>query len=408
MGTITPRKRKDGSIAYRAEVVRKRDRKIVLKLVETFDRLKAAETWIEAKEKALARPGALDAAIAAKKTPVRSTLGDAIDRTLTGRVKEVGRTTKDNLRIVGRNEISNLKCEDVESRHIVDLARELHEAGREPATVGNILSSLGKVFSLARPAWGFQLNPQAMPDALEVCRELGLIKRSAKRKRRPEIDELDKLMEHFQSYEGRRSDALPMRRLTGFGIFGMRRLGETCRLLWKDFEPDHKDGPRILVRDMKHPGEKVGNDVWCRLTPEAVAIIEAMPRIDERIFPYSAATASTNFTRACEVLRIEDLEYRDLRRDGISRIIEMGISNIALVREFSGHRTLSALEHYVSLKRIDGDKYAGWRWLAVVTEPLSRKAAATPLRQRRGADQSGRQGPLRGRHGRPSGSSLPS
>ena len=34
MGTITPRKRKDGSIAYRAEVVRKRDRKIVLKLVD--------------------------------------------------------------------------------------------------------------------------------------------------------------------------------------------------------------------------------------------------------------------------------------------------------------------------------------------------------------------------------------
>jgi integrase len=214
-------------------------------------------------------------------------------------------------------------------------------------------------------------------------------------------------MEHFLAYEGRRSDALPMRRLSAFGIFSLRRLGETCRLLWKDYEPDHKDGPRILVRDMKHPGEKVGNDVWCRLTTEAVAIIEAMPRIEERIFPYSSDTASTNFTNACAVLRIEDLEYRDFRRDGISRMLEMG-KDIAVVREFSGHRTLSSLEHYVSLKKIDGDKYEGWRWLAAVTEPLTREAAASPSLRRRGADLSVRQDPRRGRRVRFSGSSPPS
>jgi integrase len=407
MGTITPRPRKDGSVGYRAEVVRKRGGMIVLKLVETFDRLKAADAWIEKKEKELDRPGALEAAIAARKGPARSTLGDAIDRTLTGRIKEVGRTTRDNLRIARRHDISTSLCEDVESRHIVDLAKDLLAEGRDPATVGNILSSLGKVFTLARPAWGFPLSPQAMPDALAVCRELGLVTRSARRKRRPELEELDRLMEHFEAYEGRRSDALPMRRLSAFGIFGMRRLGETCRLLWTDYEPNHKDGPRILVRDMKHPGEKKGNDVRCRLTPEAVAIIEAMPRIDERIFPYSSETASTNFTRACEVLRIEDLEYRDFRRDGISRMLEMG-RDIAVVREFSGHRTLSALDHYVSLKKIDGDKYKVWRWLAAVTEPLIREAAASPSPRRRGADRSERRDPRRGRRGRPSGSSLPS
>jgi hypothetical protein len=58
-----------------------------------------------------------------------------------------------------------------------------------------------------------------------------------------------------------------------------------------------------------------------------------MPRIDERIFPYSSDTASTNFTRACEVLAIEDLKYRDLRRDGISRLIEKGIRDLAILRE---------------------------------------------------------------------------
>lgn len=386
MGTITPRPRIDGSVGYRAEVVRKRGGKVVLKIVETFDREKAAESWIDKKEKELDRPGGLEAAIAAKKGPARSTLGDAIDKTLTGRIKEVGRTTIDNLKITRRHALSSSLCEDVESRHIVDLARDLLGEGRDPATVGNILSSLGKVFSLARPACGFQLSPQAMPDALTVCRELGLVKRSAKRTRRPELDELDKLMEHFEAYEKRRSDALPMQRLTAFGIFSMRRLSETCRLLWTDYQPDYEEGPRIQVRDMKHPGEKSGNDVWCQLTPETVAMIEAMPRVNERIFPYSSETASTNFTRACEILMIKDLEYRDTRRDGISRMIEMRM-DIAVVRLFSGHRTISSLEHYVSLKKINGDKYANWRWLPNVTKPLTREAAASPSLRRHGADQ---------------------
>lgn len=402
--TIIPRQRKDGTTGYTVQIQRKRNGKVVLNLVQTFDRLAAAEAWEKKKKADLAAPGGLERAVKATKRPRGATLGDAIDRTLTGRVKEVGKTTKGNLRIARRHAISATLCDEVESNHIVELAQDLLAEDREPMTVGNILSSLGKVFSLARPAWGFPLDPHAMPDALAVCRELGLVKRSQRRRRRPELDELDKLMDHFEAYERRRSDALPMRRLTAFGVFGMRRLGETCRLLWKDYEPEHKDGPRILVRDMKHPGEKEGNDVWCLLTAEAVAIIEAMPRVDGRIFPYKASTASTNFTRACKILDIKDLEYRDTRRDGISRLIEMG-RDIGVVRAFSGHRTLSALEHYVSLKKIDGDKYACWRWLPIVTEPMvSPRAAASPSGRPRAARRHTAPGPRRGRPGRPSGS----
>jgi hypothetical protein len=402
--TIIPRPRADGTTGYTVQIQRKRNGKVVLNLVQTFDRLVAAEAWEKRKKAELAAPGGLERAVdGAKKKQTSATLGDAIDRMLTDRVKKVGKTTRGNLQIVRRHAIAASACEDVKSRHLVDLAQDLLADGRGPATVGNILSSFGKVFTLARPAWGFPLDPQAMPDALAVCRELGVVERSGKRRRRPEIDELDRLMEHFEAYEGRRSDALPMRRLTAFGIYSVRRLGETCRLLWRDYEPNHKDGPRILVRNMKHPGDKKGNDVWCRLTPEAVAIIEAMPRINERIFPYSSDSASTNWTRACELLEIEDLEYRDLRRDGISRLLEMG-RDIAVVRLYSAHRTLAALEHYIALKKIDGDKYAGWRWLPVVKEPMvSPRAAASPSRRPRDARRSAQPGHRRGRRERPSG-----
>lgn len=53
---------------------------------------------------------------------------------------------------------------------------------------------------------------------------------------------------------------------------------------------DHPDrlerpgqGRRVLARDMKNPGQKIGNDVWCDLQEEALAIVEAMPKVAEQI-----------------------------------------------------------------------------------------------------------------------------
>src|SRR6516165_7561822 len=71
------------------------------------------------------------------------------------------------------------------------------------------------------------------------------------------------------------------------------RQEEITRIRWQDFEPAQDgEAARILVRDMKHPGDKRGNDVWCELPPEAVAIIEAMPKVDDRIFPVSVDAIS--------------------------------------------------------------------------------------------------------------------
>ena len=56
----------------------------------------------------------------------------------------------------------------------------------------------------------------------------------------------------------------------------------------------------MLVRNMKNPGEKIGNDVWCDLPPEALEIIVSMPKISEEIFPYSTDAIGAGFTRACQ------------------------------------------------------------------------------------------------------------
>jgi integrase len=240
----------------------------------------------------------------------------------------------------------------------------------EPQTVGNYISHLGAVFAVAKPLWKYPLDRQAMKDATTALKRMGIIGRSKQRDRRPTLDELDKLMRHFGAIRARRRDSIPMQAVMAFAIFSTRREDEITRLLWSDLEEANS---RIIVRDMKNPGEKIGNDVWCDLTPEALDIIRAQPRTSDRIFPCSTDAICAAFTRACYVvgINVEEmpaklrLHFHDLRHDGVSRLFELGW-NIPHVAGVSGHRSWQSLKRYTHIRQT-GDKYARWPWLAAIT-----------------------------------------
>jgi integrase len=231
-----------------------------------------------------------------------------------------------------------------------------------PSTVGNYLSHLGAVFAVAKPAWAYPLDQTAMKDAFVVAKRLGIASKSRERDRRPTLEELDKILEYFGERLKRRPSSIPMQKIIGFAMFSTRRLEEITRISWKNLDAE---GSRVLVRDMKNPGEKFGNDVWCDLPPEALQIVLSMPKRREEIFPYCGDTIGTNFTRACQFLEIIDLHLHDLRHDGISRLFEIG-RNIPQVAAVSGHRSWSSLKRYTHLRQ-SGDKYAGWKWFSVLT-----------------------------------------
>jgi len=119
---------------------------------------------------------------------------------------------------------------------------------------------------------------------------------------------------------------------------------------------EHADHVGVL-----EPGRRLG------LAPEAVRIIEAQPRVDKRIFPYRALTASTAFGNATSLLEIEGLTLNDLRHEGCSRLAEMSwtIQRIAAV---TGHRSWNTLKRYTHVRKV-GDKFAGWKWLDVIAPP---------------------------------------
>jgi integrase len=226
------------------------------------------------------------------------------------------------------------------------------------------MSHLSSVFNIAKPAWGIPLDREQMRAAFAVTKQLGMTTKSDKRDRRPTLEELDALMAFFGDRQERSPDSAPMQRIIAYALFSTRRMEEIVRPLWKHLDVPHS---RLLIKDMKHPGQKLGNDVWVDLPPPALAIIEAMPRSSGPIFPYSTDAIGAAFTRACKVLGIADLHFHDLRHEGVSRLFEMGLS-IPRVAAVSGHRSWQSLQRYTHLRQT-GDKYADWKWLPAVTTP---------------------------------------
>jgi integrase len=302
---------------------------------ETFDREPAAKLWIKNRKTELAKPGAL-----AKLKAPDPTLVKAIQKYVSESRKEIGRTMAQVLDSVAATSLAKRRGSTITSADWVQFAKDL---GVQPQTAGNYLSHIAAVYQLARPAWGYQLDLQVIDDARKVCKSLGLTSRSKQRDRHPTIDELDKLMEHFGRVK--RKDAIPMRAVICYAIFSTRRQEEIMRQTFEDLDEGQPD---LWVRDMRHPGEKEGNDVRCALTPEALAISlnrRKPPEQKGRIFPHNSDSVSLAFTDACALLGIEDLHFHYLRHDGISRLFELGW-NILHVAGVSGHRTWNSLRRY--------------------------------------------------------------
>lgn len=352
MGSITVRKRKDGSRAFMAQISLMRDGEVVHRESKTFTARREAAGWLARREDDLTREPEL------QEIRTDPPLSEVIERYTTESLRKMGRTKAQVLRAIIAHPLAAIRCSRITSADLLAFARGLVDGGRRPQTAMNYMSHLSSVFAIARPAWGYPLDPQVMRDAMMVAKRMGVTSKSRERDRRPSLDELDQLLKHFDTTRARRSDSNPMRDIVLFALFSTRRQEEITRITWADLDDAES---RVLVRDMKHPGQKIGNDQWVDLPPEALAVIQRQPRRGGRIFSANVDAISAAFTRACKMLGIEDLHFHDLRHEGISRLFEMGWS-IPHVASVSGHRSWQSLKRYTHIRK-KGDKYAGWEWL---------------------------------------------
>lgn len=111
----------------------------------------------------------------------------------------------------------------------------------QPRTDANYLSHIAAVYQLARPAWGYQLDPEVINDndARKVCKSLGRTSRSRQRDRRPMLVELEKLIEYLGRVK--RKDATPMQLIVCYAIFSTRRQEEITRQTFEDLDEGHSN-----------------------------------------------------------------------------------------------------------------------------------------------------------------------
>jgi integrase len=341
MGTITERQRKDGTSAFTAQIRLRIDGQPYSE-AQTFHRRKLAEVWLVKRESELAK------GLPTPESPLL--LRELIDRYLTTFTLTNDKVTQFKLML--RDEVVNLNVKDYSASDIIAYVRRRRNmmgyrrtTRISASTVQHELSYLHQLFVIARTEWNEPIDQKPLDDALTYCRNQRLAAHSQKRERRISDDEIERLKAHYSLG----SQEIPMGDLIEFALYSTRRVSEICRVRWEDFDEVKKT---LIVRDVKHPRKREGNDRNSRLTNEAIIVIQRQPKVNERIFPYKENSISSSFYRACSILGLENLRFHDLRHEAITRLFERGyaIHEVAL---FSLHQSWEHLRRYTHLKPED-------------------------------------------------------
>lgn len=194
----------------------------------------------------------------------------------------------------------------------------------KPQSVALDLVYWDSVMRYARIAWDMQdVSRASLVDVKPVLRQQRLIGSSPRRERRPSQDELQRLLAHFRASKGQ----IPMADIVELSVAFGRRISETCRMKWGDYDPVRRT---IIIRDVKHPTRKEGNDKEAAIPAAADEIIRRQPRLtndpDERIFPYKPESAVAAYCRAKNALGIKGLHLHDNRGECSTRLLEAGYS----------------------------------------------------------------------------------
>lgn len=333
MGAIVKRKNKDGSFSYRAEIKITQAKTVVFKAIKTFSSKHLAAKWLRETEAEFHAGGPRTAA----PIPIAQLL-ERYAKTLAA-IKPMRRTRAYLLRQIQESALGQIDAYKLTPNDLIQHCLARKNAGAGPSTIILDYSLLHSVFDKADHLLNLPLTAVILEQARPTLLQLGLIAKSRKRARRPTEIELERLLTHCRLRAAKPGSILPLADLLEFAIYSCMRQGEITRIQWNDVNEFRKT---VLIRDRKSPQQKEGNHQEVPLLGPAWNLLQRQPRIDDRIFPYNPRSVSTAFTRLCAQLGIQDLRYHDLRREGASRLLEMGYS-VAEVATVTGHADLNIL-----------------------------------------------------------------
>jgi integrase len=316
---------------------------------ETFLRRKDAEEWALEVERRIDRG---EPSVARSSRGAKS-FGDLVrlrreDLQEVG--KRIGRSKEASLVSLERK-LGCLRIPELSRERLIQFGKERAREGAGPVTLAIDLGYIKTILSHAAAVHGVVLSMEPVVLARIALARLGLIEKGDERNRRPTQDELDRLIAAF---EANLRQQIPLGRIVRFAVATAMRQEEICRIEWADFDRENK---MLLIRDRKDPRRKNGNNQRIPLLDvcgyDSYAIVNEQHaysgKNSGRIFPYNGRSVGTAFRRQCQKLKIIDLHFHDLRREGTSRLFEAGFSieQVALV---TGHKDWKMLRRYTHLK----------------------------------------------------------
>jgi integrase len=270
-----------------------------------------------------------------------------------------------SLREVGRSSIHthesiaqafhNVGVNQLTAKRVVDYARRRAAEGAAPATIAAELSPVRAAFHAAPHAHGIRLETDEIDTALRKLREMGLSGRGRHAGRAMTAAEEAALRAEFARQRVHHQAVIDMVLWLDLALSLPRRLSELARLRWADVNLDRGI---IVIRDVKHPRRKVGNDQEVPLLPTARAAIARAPKVDEMILPWLPGSVAAAFERARDRIAetgmpgIKGLRTHDMRATGISRLLKAGLP-IPQVAMISGHTNWQQVARYARLTAED-------------------------------------------------------
>lgn len=371
----------------------------------TFSKSAMAKSWSKKREAELENDDVVETAIASKRSGVDSgavLFGELVDRYIkvVKPLKPWGLTKESVLQMIKRYPIAKIPAVNITTKDLVDHI-VLRSQESSPQTANQDYMYIRQVFGVAEDLLGVKVHFEVIEKAQRTLTKVGAIAKSRERDRRPHlvvrddpkksVDELGDMVSlanrkrHSRYF---REGNVMMDRVIVFAMFSGRRCSEICRITRADTDYERQE---VLIRDMKHPGQKKGNNVWVYVPDEAWAVMQCMPRAldeaDDRWFPYNARSVGDYFQRLrkeCGHNQLFDgqeespdnpnLRFHDLRHECASWLFEKNglgaerwdVPRVALV---TGHQNWNSLKRYTNLRHVKPiDRWADWQWKRRVLE----------------------------------------
>ena len=270
-------------------------------------------------------------------------------------VRPLGPSHHYALKRLQRYELARMVAGEVRKQDIIEFCKWRRQSATS-ATVGQDVMYLSGVLKYAGSAWDDceHISDAPITAAKPFLNKHDLIGKSTPRSRRPAQEELDRLIAYFTESNQHANTEIDMVKITRWQVASGRRISETCRLMWGDWD---KENHTILVRKMKDPKRRDKMKVVALPESAQAMLIEMEPHRlfpddpTERIFPYNAKSAGAAYTRAKKDLGIKNLRLHDSRRECYTRLVEDEGYSLEEAILVTGHETIAVAQRtYLSQK----------------------------------------------------------